>query len=398
MTDSASRVHDVPSANSPTRLEIDRVATEIVAEYGSVIMGDAYRFSANREDAEDAYQRSLELLLTKSPTSDREQVLPWLRTVVRNEALQIAQSRQRREIETSPERFESFESASRDPESAAEAASEIEMGFEALGRLTQDQIKCLLAQAEGLDYEEIATRTGFTRRKVTRCLEHGREAFAKRFEAIAAGSECERMQPLIRRVLESDAAAALELRPHLRHCLACRGRLRAYESAPRKVAAMLPPALLVTSAAPNGFIARAFGWWESLEFRLASRMAAPDRWSELAAAKKVAAVAAISVAAAGGGVAAEQALDTGRSLPAGDARSARLATPVEPRAMFDELSVPARKRHSPKRRRKSSYKQPTASQVVSKPRVEQSADAAAANPTPADDGSAEFSPETRSVP
>ncbi len=395
MTDSASRVDDAPTATSLNRLEIDRLATDIVAEYGPMIMGDACRFSATREDAEDAYQRALELLLTKAPSNDRGQLLPWLRTVVRNEALQIARSRQKREVETAPHRFEGVESARRGPESAAEAASEIEMGFEALGRLTQDQIKCMLAQAEGLEYHEIAARTGFSRRKVTRCLEHGREAFAKRFEAIAAGSECERMQPLIRRVLQSDAAAALELRPHLRHCLACRARLRAYESAPRDVAAMLPPAIVITQLAPTGLLARISAWWESLALRFASFAPGGTGWSEIAVAKKVAAMAAIAAAASGGGFAAERYLQHETGSASDRAPRAGIA---ESRPMFDPLSVPARKRDRPRNRRKTRSDDAKTEETASVPQAANSAAPPAATPTPADDGSAEFSPESRSAP
>jgi hypothetical protein len=34
------------------------------------------------KDAEDAYQRGLEILLTKAPTTREEELVPWLKTVV----------------------------------------------------------------------------------------------------------------------------------------------------------------------------------------------------------------------------------------------------------------------------------------------------------------------------
>ena len=42
----------------------------------------ARRYSATPEDAEDAYQRGLEILLAKAPTADEAELVPWLKTVV----------------------------------------------------------------------------------------------------------------------------------------------------------------------------------------------------------------------------------------------------------------------------------------------------------------------------
>ena len=58
-------------------------------------MATARRYSATPEDAEDAYQRGLEILLTKAPTTDEAELVPWLRTVVKHEAFALRRQRER---------------------------------------------------------------------------------------------------------------------------------------------------------------------------------------------------------------------------------------------------------------------------------------------------------------
>ena len=54
----------------------------------------ARRYSESAADADDAYQRALEKLLTRPPElTESADPLPWLITVVRNEALMIVRSR-----------------------------------------------------------------------------------------------------------------------------------------------------------------------------------------------------------------------------------------------------------------------------------------------------------------
>ena len=58
-------------------------------------MATARRFAATAEDAEDAYQRGVEILLTKAPTTAEEELVPWLRTVVKHEAWALRRQRLR---------------------------------------------------------------------------------------------------------------------------------------------------------------------------------------------------------------------------------------------------------------------------------------------------------------
>jgi hypothetical protein len=53
----------------PPREDIEGAAVDLIRRRGCEILGTARRYAANLDDAEDAYQRGLEILLTKAPTT-----------------------------------------------------------------------------------------------------------------------------------------------------------------------------------------------------------------------------------------------------------------------------------------------------------------------------------------
>src|SRR5436190_14079634 len=61
-------------ARSPNRPSCTR--------HPAALLATARRYSASPEDVEDAYQRGVELLLTKAPTTTEDELLPWVKTVV----------------------------------------------------------------------------------------------------------------------------------------------------------------------------------------------------------------------------------------------------------------------------------------------------------------------------
>ena len=79
----------------PPRAEIDQAALALLARHGAQILAVARRYAVNHEDAEDAYQRALEILLTKAPTTREDELVPWLKTVVKHEAFAIRRQRER---------------------------------------------------------------------------------------------------------------------------------------------------------------------------------------------------------------------------------------------------------------------------------------------------------------
>jgi DNA-directed RNA polymerase specialized sigma24 family protein len=68
---------------------------DLLSSGSAPFKGTARRYSLCAADAEDAYQRSLEILITKAPTTERSELRPWLHTVIKHEALAIRRQRER---------------------------------------------------------------------------------------------------------------------------------------------------------------------------------------------------------------------------------------------------------------------------------------------------------------
>ena len=295
----------------PTRDELDPAALELIRRHGPEAMATARKWAATPEDAEDAYQRGLEILLTKAPSSDADELLPWLKTVIKHEAFAMRRQRERH----TPPGGTPRDLDGPSPTSAHDQAERFErlrLGAEAMRRLKPQEVRALVLRAEGLSYQEICDETGWTYTKVNRALSEGRKAFVARLAGIQSGAECERLAPLVSTLADGEAGAeelAL-LRPHLRSCLACRARLRDYRDAPARAAALIPAPLVAGSllASARDLLDGAASWISERSASLAVRW---HQAAELAAAHKVAAVAASTAVLAGGGVATIATVDGG---------------------------------------------------------------------------------------
>lgn len=60
----------------------DRAAVDLIRRRGREILATARRYASNLDDAEDAYERGLEILLRKAPTTREAELVRWLKTVV----------------------------------------------------------------------------------------------------------------------------------------------------------------------------------------------------------------------------------------------------------------------------------------------------------------------------
>jgi RNA polymerase sigma factor (sigma-70 family) len=297
----------------PPREQVEPVALELVRRYGGDIMATARRYSASREDAEVAYQRGLEILLTKAPSTSADVLVPWLKTVVKHEAYSLHRQRERAGQATAPELLAGAASAARsaggagDPASPHEQAERLErlqIGAEALGRLKPQEIRCMLLLAEGHSYKQICEITGFSYTKVNRCLTEGRRSFLRGVERIESGAECERLAPLLSALADGEATARdmATLRPHLRTCLSCRAALRDAREVPARVAALAPIGLLAGGHASSGSgVARTLGGW--INERLTAVLLRGQEVVEAASSHKLAAAAASAAALGGGGIA-----------------------------------------------------------------------------------------------
>src|SRR4051812_17085134 len=176
----------------PPRPEMEPVALDLIKRRGAEVLAGARRYASTPDDAEDAYQRALEILLTKAPTTREDELLPWLKTVVRHECYALRKKRER-DILVEREELDRHASGAHAAEERAEGYDRLRVGAEALGRLKPQESKALLMKAEGMSYREIAAQTGWTYTKVNRCLVEGRRAFVARVEGIDSGAECERL-------------------------------------------------------------------------------------------------------------------------------------------------------------------------------------------------------------
>jgi RNA polymerase sigma factor (sigma-70 family) len=325
-----------------SRAEIHPAALDLIDRHGPQIMSTARRYSETAEDAEDAYQRGLEILLTKAPTTDESELLPWLRTVVRHEAFAIRRQRQRAALGVDDDLVDRGGVAPSTDEQA-ERHERLRLGAEALGRLKPQEIRCLVLKAEGYSYKQICEETGWTYTKVNRCLTEGRRSFLRRVAGIETGEECERMAPLLSALADGEATSRDMdlLRPHLRGCLACKATLRSYRQAPARVAALAAPAGLAGAGAlggdggaevaggageADGSFLDSVGDW--LGERLASLPTKVQHTIEIAGAHKLAAVAASTAVVAGGGAATVTTLEGGHPAKPVPSQAAPLAPPA----------------------------------------------------------------------
>ena len=351
----------------PTRAEIEPAALALLQRHGATIMATARRFAATPEDAEDAYQRGIEILLTKAPTTAEDELVPWLRTVVKHEAWALRRQRQRAAPVADDGRLPEPPSDPAVTHDQAERIDRLRVGAEALKQLKPQEIRALLLRAEGHSYKQIQEITGWTYTKVNRCLTEGRKAFLERVAGIETGGECERLAPLLSKLVDGEATAddLATLRPHVRTCLSCRAALREFRSAPATAAALVPVALLAPGdrspllEMPARVMEALAGWSQKAHSAV-----------EMASAQKVAAVAASTVALGGGAAVTVEQVErkpappkrAERVEPAKPAPSASVPSAAAPAATDQTAYVPPQPSPAERRAREAKRKTPPAQQ------------------------------------
>lgn len=224
-----------------------RVAVETYAQNESTLRRTAHRYSLCADDVEEALQRSLEILLRKAPSDDPLELIRWMQTVVKHEALAVRKERERELAGPAAGSGDEdwvalLPAAASGPAEQVERREEIARSREALQALKPQELRALTLFGEGYSYAEIGEITNWSHTKINRCMAEGRERFRRLIAHSEAGGRCAELQPLLSSFCDGEATPeeVAELREHLRACPHCRATLRAYRLAPKAAAALIP--------------------------------------------------------------------------------------------------------------------------------------------------------------
>jgi RNA polymerase sigma factor (sigma-70 family) len=292
------------------RRAAEELILRTIAAHADSLLRTARRHSICVDDAQDAYQRSIEIFMAHAQRLDPGRAPGWLHVVVKREAQAIREARQKlllsSEMDLDGQECPSLPT----PEERLLSFDMVSRSAEALKRLKPNELRALWLRAQGHSYSEIAAMTGWSYSKVNRCMTEGRRSFVERYEGIESGAECERWLPVISALVDGEATPeqVLELRPHLRNCPGCRATLKALRDSSTPLAALLPVPLITADAGSGDYLMDVLlrlyeGLAGGLHERAVNSVTKAQALIEASASGKVAAVAASAAAVAGGGYA-----------------------------------------------------------------------------------------------
>jgi RNA polymerase sigma factor (sigma-70 family) len=328
-----------------TEAQAQTLIVETIQRNAESLLRTARRHSLCADDAQDAYQRAMEIFVRRARTLDPERAAGWLHTVTKHEAMEVRRQRQQL-VAAEDVDFDRHEARHLpSPDERVVSFDQLTRSAEALQRLKPNELRALWLKASGQSYATIAEAQGWTYTKVNRLITEGRRAFLKRYAEIEAGRECERWAGVINALIDGEATAKMlsEARPHLRNCPACRAIVRELRKANTSLAIVLPVVTTATAMASGGrnhepASGLAMRLYEAVTGGMHERVAASavkiQAGLEVASAGKVAAVVASAAAVAGGGIAV-----IGHDLPVAQ-RGHRA------HAAHSAASVPAHRHHA----------------------------------------------------
>jgi RNA polymerase sigma factor (sigma-70 family) len=298
-----------------------------IAAHADSLLRHARRHSICADDAQDAYQRAIEIFMGRAHRLDPIRAPGWLHVVVKREAQALRRARQELLTAVEPNLDLHEASSLASPEEQLLRFERVSRSAEALKRLKPQELRALWLRAQGHSYSDIGAITGWSYTKVNRCLSEGRRSFLERYEGIESGAECERWLPVLSAMADGEASPEqlVELRPHLRNCPGCRATLRALRDSSKPVAAVLPVPLVLAgdpgaSEHVANLVVRAYeAVVGGVHERAIHSAAKAQMLIEASASGKVAAVAASAAAVAGGGYAT---VERAAERPAAAARTA----------------------------------------------------------------------------
>ncbi len=340
--DLSDGIPDVPActgAGVRERVAAHALVVEIARLHGDALLRTARRSSACADDAHDAYQRAMELLLAHAATIDRGKAVSWLHVVVRREAGVIRRAHDRN-VPLDDEDVE--EVTARLAEQTDERLHAIDLARragEALATLKEAQAQALCLRAQGLSYDEIAEASGWSYTKTNRTITEGRRAFVDHYLAVERGVVCGDTAELLAKFVggELKPRVALKVRAHLVRCSACRSQLHAERQADASLRALLPTGTLVASTSSSSWLHdHLLGPLGHLAGRL---QPAADHLI----GSKLGVAAASTIALAGSGVAVERQLTNDVAPPALRAAltADREPSPNAPATATPSITLPA---------------------------------------------------------
>jgi RNA polymerase sigma factor (sigma-70 family) len=156
---------------TPARRE---AALSLLASSEAVFRRTARRYSLCADDADDAFQRAVVILLTRAPQRPPPGLIAWMQVVTRREALAVGRSRERLLVGHEIDPDSRLASDRPGPAERAEGRERIREAARALALLKPDERLAVALQAHGYSYAEICRLCGWTYTKVNRCLAEGR--------------------------------------------------------------------------------------------------------------------------------------------------------------------------------------------------------------------------------
>ena len=203
------------------------------------------------EDAEDAYQRGLEILLTKAPTTREEELVPWLKTVVKHEAFALRRQRERHSPVTDDGHLSDRPTPPAITHDQAERLETLSQGAEALADLKPHEIRALVLKARATHTARSASSPGGRTRRSIGCSPRADRpscAASPRSRAAASATGSRRCCRRSRTARQAREQLAL-LRPHMRTASPAAPRSRSSARCRRRSPRWCRPAGSVVTAA-----------------------------------------------------------------------------------------------------------------------------------------------------
>ncbi|MBJ7332248.1 MAG: sigma-70 family RNA polymerase sigma factor [Solirubrobacteraceae bacterium] len=337
-----------PTGALLTAAEAEQLVLTVLGTHADALLRTARKHSLNPDDAQDAYQRGVEIFLRHARRLDPPRAHSWLHRVIQHEAMAVRKMRQR-DLAPDDVDFDARESEHiSDPADALMRLDRVQRSAAALQGLKPQEVQALWLKAAGHSYEEIGERQGWTRTKVNRCLTEGRKSFLSRYANIESGADCERWAPVLSALLDGEAKAkdAQELRGHLRSCPGCRATLRVLHEGGTDLQVVFPVPLVVGGAvvehhdATANLVLRVYEAIVSgVHEKASASVIRAQAFVEGATATKAVAVAASAAAVAGGGTVAVKEVRERDAAPKAQAAAPGPATPVSATPVVQPTAV-----------------------------------------------------------